>query len=224
LNFTATLQAAAVELNKVNLAYGAVKSMSMTIEYNLFSSYTATTAHESSKGKFIRQNANYYSELLGITTVQNAKHKITINTQEKSLLLSNPDKTPPAPSPVLLDSILRVCSSIDRIDLGAGKKLYQLKFAKLTYYDYERIDIHLGSNQLIEKFVLYFRSAVVLDDNDQNLKKDKPRLEISYSAIILNSEVDTNLFSEKIYVESLGSEGFKPTAAYQTYQFYNLKP
>lgn len=216
--------AAAVDLNKVNLAYSQAKAISMNIEYNLFSSYTATTAYESSKGKFIRQNTSYYSELLGITTVQNTKHKITVSQAEKSLILSNPTPSNSNPSPVALDSILKICSNIKVVDLGEGKRIYQLSFSTLEFFDYERIDIQLGSNQLIEKFVLYFRHAVVLDESDQRLKKEKPRLEITYSAITLNPEVDANLFSEKKYVVALGKNGFQPTPAYTTYQFYNLKP
>lgn len=216
-------QQASADFRKVNEAYTKATSLSMNIGYKLFANYTATAAYESSNGRYIKQNDNYYSELLGIVTVQNAKHKITLNEEQKSLILSNPQQTAKNPSPVMLDSMLKLCSRVEFTDAGEGRKLYRLHFANTPYFEYERIDIQIGSQWLLEKIVFYYRNAVVLDETDKSLQKEKPRLEITYSDINTKPVIAADQFSEKKYVVANG-KSFTATPAYSSYRFLNLKP
>jgi hypothetical protein len=214
---------AVADFRKVNEAYTKATSLSMDISYKLFSNYSTASAYESSIGKYIKQNNNYYSELLGIVTMQNAKHKVTINEAQKSLILSNPQQANQSPSPVMLDSMLKFCSKVESTDLGEGKKLYKLHFTTKSGFEYERIDLEIGSLWMLNRIVLYYRNAVVLNDADKSLQKEKPRLEIVYSAVNLHPTISSDQFSEKKYIVQSGKT-FKAATAYASYRFLNLKP
>ncbi|MCU0436197.1 MAG: hypothetical protein MUC87_22260 [Bacteroidia bacterium] len=223
LSLQLSAQQATADFKKVNEAYQKATSLSMDVGYKLFANYTSASPFESSNGKYIKQNNNYYSELLGIVTVQNAKHKITINQEQKSLILTNPQDAGKSPSPVMLDSMLTLCSKIEFTDLGEGRKLYKLHFATVENFEYDRIDIEIGNNWLLSKLVFFYRKAVILDETNKSLQKEKPRLEITYSSINTQPAISAELFSEKKYIIQSG-KSYKAAPAYADYRFLNLKP
>jgi hypothetical protein len=205
-----------------NAAYSKLKSYRMAVHYRLYTNYTTTTAFESSDGAYIRQDNNIYSSLLGIVTLQNKQAKLTVNSASKTIVVANPDQLTAAPSNLQLDSSLKRCTSIDFVDLGEGRKRYVLHFDRTPFFEYDRMELEFRNDHLLERLVFYYREAVNLDETNATLKKEKPRLEISFSDIDLAPTLAADQFSEQAYILMQGKK-ILPASAYSDYRVLNHK-
>jgi hypothetical protein len=215
-------QTAAAEFRLVNEAYAKAKTLSMDVQYKLYANYTTASAYESSQGKFIRQNDKYYSSLLGITTIQNDNYKISIQDESKTIIVTNPLDQGRAPSLPQLDTVLKRCSSTEIQSLEQGKKRYVLNFEKMAFSEFDRMEIEIDASHFVTKLVLFYRDAVSLDETNTVLKKEKPRLEISYSSINTHPVISEQQFSEKKYFTA-SKKQLILTSTYSAYQLLNYK-
>jgi hypothetical protein len=207
---------------EVNVAYAKASTMSMQVQYNLFTDYTGTIPFESSAGKFIKQGNNYYSSLLGVTTIQNNKLKLSVSENEKTIIVSSPVTAEKAPSLPLIDSMLARCSSSEVKLMENGDKNYILHFEKSAFSEFDRIEIEINADHFVSRLRLFYRQAITLDETNSSLKKDKPRLEISYSSITTNPVIAADQFSEKSYISANGNK-IALTASFATYRLLNYK-
>lgn len=210
------------DVRKVNETYAKTKTVSMKIHYRLFQNYATAIPFEDKTGTFIRQGQNYFSQLLGITTVQNGSVKLSVSDADKTIIVSDADRKIAAPSNVMIDSLIKRCSKVEFTDLGEGRKLYRLRFEKTAFFEYDMIDLQFGSNYFIEKIVLFYREAVVLDETAGNMKKEKPKLEISYSEINTQPVVAADQFSETKYIRKSGKT-FVPATAFANWKVLNYR-
>ncbi len=207
---------------KTNEAYKNAQNLSMNIRYELFTNYTTTAPYETSSGTYIKQGNSYYSSLLGITTIQNRKYKLSISNTDKVIIVTNPVKPGKAPSMVETDTLLKQCSSTLVQTNTDGSTTCVLRFDKVAFSEYDRIEITSGANGFITKMVLFYREALSLDETDPNLKKEKPRLVITYSDINTSPVISEDQFSEKKYIQENGKQ-IICTPAYSTYRILNHK-
>lgn len=210
------------DIRKVNETYAKTKAVSMKIQYRLFQNYVTAIPFEDKSGSYIRQGQNYVSQLLGITTLQNGSLKLSVSDAEKTIIVSDADKKMASPGNEMLDSLVSRCSKIEFTDLGDGRKLYRLRFEKTAFFEYDMIELQIGSTFFVEKLVLYYREAVVLDDTNGSMKKEKPKLEISYSEINTQPVITADQFSETKYVRRSGKT-FLPAAAFANWKILNYK-
>lgn len=210
------------DVRKVNDTYARAKNVSMKIHYRLYQDYSTAVPFEDKTGTYIRQGQNYFSQLLGITTIQNGSTKLSVSDAEKTIIVSDADRKIAAPSNVMIDSLIKRCSKVEFTDLGEGRKLYRLRFEKTAFFEYDMIDLQFGSNYFIEKIVLFYREAVVLDETAGKMKKEKPKLEISYSEINTQPVVAADQFSEAKYIRRSGKTVL-PAAAFKNWKVLNYK-
>ena len=145
-----------------------------------YKSYSATVAEEKSQGYFIKDaKNNYHSFAMGIHTVQNAKLKITVDSVNKSILINDPDKTyTKAVKTDDLSGYLKVCDQIKKIK-GTNYDRFRFEFGKTqTFSAYE---IWTGTDNRIEKLVMFFNAEFPSDPNEEKSAKTKPRAEIIFS-------------------------------------------
>lgn len=207
---------------KTNKAYSDAENISMNIQYDLYSNYTSNAPYESSSGTYIKQGNSYYSNLLGITTIQNKKYKLSISNDEKIIIVGDPVKTGKAPSVVETDTLLKQCSSTEVRKTTEGSTVCVLHFEQVPFSEFDRIEIETSKNGFVTKMVLYYREAISLDETNPQLKKEKPRLVITYSNINTNPTIKPDQFSEKPYISDNGKQ-ITGTPAYSTYRILNHK-
>jgi hypothetical protein len=207
---------------EVNTAYAKASSMSMQIQYKLYTNYISVTPYESSAGEFVKQNNNYYSSLLGITTIQNNKYKLSISDNEKTIIVSDPHASEKSPSVPQIDSMLAKCSSSELKTEANGYKNCILHFEKNPFSEFDRIEIEINTDHFVSKLVMFYREAVTLDETNPSLKKEKPRLEISYSSITAHPVFAEDQFSEKKYISADGKK-IALTPSFATYRLLNYK-
>ncbi|MDQ3110963.1 MAG: hypothetical protein M3R17_13805 [Bacteroidota bacterium] len=218
----ARAQNAKEDFMKVNRNYSAATELGMKIHFALFSDYNGTTPFEVQDGSYLKKGTNFYSDLMGIKTIQNSETRLTVNENDKTIIVSDPLKSSKNPSEVNLDSILSKCSDVVFTDAGQGEKLYRLRFDKTSFFEFDIIDIRIGSDSYIKKLILYYREAVSLDETNSGLKKEKPRLEITYNSITTSPVIEQDQFSEKKYIAGSGKKT-SLLPAFATYRLLNLK-
>lgn len=207
---------------QVNATYAKTPNISMQVQYSLFTNYVSTVPFENSIGFFVKEKGNYYSKLLGITTIQNSRYKLSVNENEKVIIVSNPAESEKAPSLPMIDSMLVRCSSKEVVDLDNGTKRYILHFEKTVFSEFDRIDIEINAAHFVSKLVLFYREAVNLDESNTELKKEKPRLEISYSSINTQPVISQEQFSEKHYINVNGKQ-IVLNSSFSNYRLLNHK-
>jgi len=206
----------------VNSKYAQTENVSMDIKYELFANYSAALPYESSSGSYVKQGSNFCSSLLGITTMQNKKYAVSVSETDKMIVVSNPDKSEKAPSIIEIDSLLKRCTSTEMRKTNDGITVCVLHFENAPFCEFDRIEIEVGTNSFVTSITLFYREAVNLNETDPQLKKEKPKLVITYSNINTNPVIKADQFSEKTYIIDNG-EKITGAPAYSTYRILNHK-
>jgi hypothetical protein len=222
LAFGLKAQTVAEVFKEVNAQYSKTENVSMDIHYELFTNYSAPLAYESSTGTYVKQGSNYYSSLLGITTMQNKKYALSVSENDKMIVVSNPVKIGKAPSLVETDSLLKRCTSTEVKKTTEGNTLCVLHFENAPFSEFDRIEMEVGKNSFITRMTLYYREAVNLNESDPQLKKEKPKLVISYSNINTYPVIKAGQFSERTFIIDNGDK-ITGAPAYSTYRILNHK-
>lgn len=220
----ATVNQVAADFRTVNETYLQTPRLSMKVSYTLFPSYTSTAAFETDKGVYYKDGINSYSELLGIVSLTNSSLSMTLDSNEQTIVVTDaPSKAARNPSLVDLDSLLKVCSSMDSKDAGGGIRYYKLRFDGRAFFEYNAIDVYVNSTtHFLERIILYYRAEMDLDESDSNLAKDRPRLEIRYTDISTSPVFSAEQFSEKKFIRAAGKK-ITCAAAYNGYRLINHK-
>jgi hypothetical protein len=214
---------AAADFIRINEAYADYKKLKMDIDYLLFPDYTATTPFENEKGVFMKENNNTYTELFGITSLNNSKVSLSVDKNEELMVVADPPKKTSIPGVIAFDTLLKICSSIQYAELDGNIKYYRLRFDNVVFSQYNEIDIYFdGGTFLLTKLNLYFREEVDANPDDKINLKEKPRLEITYSAIDTSPVFEVGQFSETHYIRIAGKK-ISCSSGYTKYQLINNK-
>lgn len=222
LAFSLNSQTVAEVFKEVNAKYAKTENLSMDIRYEVFQNYSAPVSYESSSGSFVKQGSYYFSSLLGITTVQNKKYALSVSENDRMIVVSNPTKVGKAPSQVETDSLLKRCTSTEVKKTTGGSTVCVLHFENAPFSEFDRIEIEVGTNSFITSMTLYYRQEVSLNESDPQLKKEKPKLVITYSNINTSPVIKTDQFSERKYIIDNGGK-ITGTPAYSNYRILNHK-
>lgn len=210
------------DFKKVNAFYSNNTNLSMSIMYNLYHDYYTAEVYDSYKGQYKKKGDKLYSDLLGIETISNNKYAVTINKNDKMIVVADPINLSSLPTPVNADSLVKICSSITFSESDEDK-IYKMNFDKSPYFEYKMVEIFINKkNFYLDKLVLYFRDAIKFNYDDIKDKKDTPRVEIIYSNVNNSSITDDSFFSEKKYI--MASNGkYSSVGKFSDYKIVNHK-
>lgn len=219
---TITVEDMTKEIKSIEDFYKGTSAYSIKVTHKTFKNYTTSVMEDQSNGYFIKDaKNNYHSFAMNIRTVQNGKIKITIDSLNQNILISEPDKSFTKEVKVSeLKDLLKVCSKIKKMDSEETDK-YRFEFEKSsTYSAYE---IWTNSDHRIKKLVLFFSIELPSDPDDEKSAKTKPRAEIDFSNYKTGiTPVYKTWFDETKYV-ILKNGIYEPTEKYKKYIVYNLK-
>lgn len=209
-------------IKKIEDFYKNTSSYSLKITHKTFKSHTETKVEDFSNGFFIKDaKNNYHSYSLGIHTIQNAKYKLTIDSTNKSILVSDPDKAFTKEVKVSeLKDFLKICTAIKKYN-GEKNDYYKFEFGKTgTYKAYEII---VNENWQITKIKIYFNTEVLSDPSNEKSAKTKPRGEILFTDYKTGIIPDyKKYFDESQYITVKNNE-FNPTEKFKGFTVYDLR-
>jgi hypothetical protein len=212
---------ASIDFRLVNMAYAQASRLKMDVNYTLFPSYTSTTPFEESRGVFMKQGENSYSNLLGIISLSNSKATVTLDSNEQTIVVADPSTHKSGePNLVELDTLLSTCSSIEFKELE-GVKYYKLKFDGVLFSEYNAIEVFIDSKtNFLGRITMFFRIELDLDEENDRYINEKPRLEIIYTGVTTNPVFTPDQFSETKFVGIRGKI-VTAAAAYAKYRVVN---
>lgn len=202
---------------KINQNYNACKKLSMKMDYELYSNYTAAIPFQKLDGEMKRNSELMAYKIGPIETVRTEKYELVVDHDEQFIaLMEHHTKLFEWDEKMYvgnLDKILLHCESTTYTEEKNNTGCYDIKmkageFAKARlYFDKKTF--------FITKLILFYRGETVLNE-DGNGKKERPRLEITYKNIEENKEFAPNEFSELKYVIKSG-DNFKCIEKYKDY-------
>ena len=187
----------------------------------MYPNYYSPVPTEVLKGFYKKDHALSLTNLLEVETMQNEKYRISADRENKLLVVSKPENKISGISPVDLDSILQFCSSIDYKISYKGYKVYTLNLVD-GYIDFRALEIFINPRTyMLESLSVYFRTAINIDQNDPNSRREIPKVEISYSNLNINPRFPAGLFSERKYVKERNG-ALIASGNYADYEVINL--
>lgn len=217
-------QQAATDFRAVNKAYLGATALQLNVNYTLFPSYTSVVPFEKSNGVYMKQGSNTYSNLLGIITLTNSKAVVTLDSNERTIVVADaPAQSQQGPSLVNLDTLLGTCTSIEYKVLPEGMKYYKLHFGRVPVFEYNAIEVYIDpKTNFLSRITMFFRMEIDLDDRDDVYTKEKPRLEIVYTNVNTHPVFAQDQFSEAKFI-SMRGRLVTAAAAYTSYRVINNK-
>ena len=215
---------AAVDFSNVNETYSSTPLLKMNVSYALFPSYTSTAAFEKSSGVFMKNGNDTYSNLLGIVSISNRNVSVTLDSNEKVIVVANPpSRKKQSPSLIDVDTMLSQCSGIEYKELEGGLKYYKLRFDGIPFSEYNAVEIYIdGKTNFISRLMLYYRVEIDLDEEGPACSKDRPRLEIVYTNVDTRPVFPQDQFSESKMIRASGKT-YIAAPAYSKYRVINNK-
>lgn len=214
------LAAAREDFKKTNAAYSKLTGLSMDTYYAVYSDYQAQNMIEGKNGRYIKFNNLIYTKIDNIETYMMNDKIITINPDNRLIMVGDNKPLQLSPLETDSDSLLAQCSNIELEETNENEKTYKLYFDD-TYSEFSRIEISINLRDLrYKKIVMYYNAPV-------NLKQDfygdaqQPRLEITYNNCKeLNSLPP--LFNEALYI--VNNQGkLKPAPKYYNFRVSDLR-
>ncbi len=195
-------QKARTDFQKVNSLYAATPSYSLDMQYSVFDSHAGGNLVEQKAGKYIKHGDMSYSRLLEIETIVNPRRTITVNHEDRFIVISDTKKMELSPLQTDVQNLLAQCSHIKVQDLGTSERHYTFLFSEEEEEaEFSQIDMVINlKDYSIKKMVLYYNQQLPLTENDYYAKAKKPRLEITYQAFVPLTSVNASLFAETAYV------------------------
>jgi hypothetical protein len=203
---------------RINALYSEQQNISMSLQYSLYENYTSTTASDIQKGKVIKSKDAQFYQLSTFESLNTRKYSIQVDNKKHIVNLSKARKLPGS-MPAGLDTLLASHKEVAFFDPGNGQKAYRIK-TDITQY--EQVDIYFNEKSFaIEKVVLFYRKAINLKNVASKDGKQKPRMEIICSNIILNLQSGNSDLSEKKYFRSI-SKTILLQPQYSGYRLINI--
>lgn len=192
-------------------------SYSVDIRYSTFKGLKSTVPFESSVGYFQKSNNVKQTSILGVTTIDNAKHKITLDSINKIVALNN---SVPTGDVVDLEQYKQMKSYIEFIKKKETKSsiTYLIQYNSKSPISKTQL-VLTKSGQLKSMIVNYAKAKEYRDEND-DLQKDYLWLKmdyLNYSKKIKNKE----LRESQLLLKNNGE--YRLTTKYKTFQLADLR-
>lgn len=190
---------------------------SFKLRYLSFSDHKTKFPTETASGFYTKSGNNYHSYILGVKTVQNASVKISIDSIEKLIILSNPDKiTIPITNTEQLEELIDNTKKVSKRNENKST-VYKIDFKPNDLY--ESYELKLNEHGVTERMT-FFYSTIRDRDYEESIQGKEisvsPRLEIHFDDFKLLSKTKEAFFSEKLYVQ-IDNKSIKKTEGYKAY-------
>lgn len=160
---------AANKLIEIRNAYNRLGSYSVTVKHRYYKSFTNKTPDYEYSGVFAQAPPKYYSNLLGIKTIQNGIYKITLDVSSNLLVVDEADSSYKVQNIDFL-KLLKVCNSVEFSTSNTGTIIH-LQFSQKEPFKAVHLDI--TKKNLINK--------IKLVHNNSDKSSNYPVTEIEYS-------------------------------------------
>lgn len=207
------------DIANMNKFYSEAKSISMKINYRFYSDYTSDVVLDEYNGLYKLQGQNIFSDILGVTSVQDSKTRLAIDKSEQYIQVLRPDTLKRKPMSFNeLDKFIEVNKGLSYQGEKGKNKVYRLNLdAKKFACNYIEIFIN-NEDYHLSKIIFFYNKNNVLYEGDA--KFSSPRAEVTYSEVSKNKNIPETYFDIGKYVTK--SDGkFKLTKEYQEYQLFN---
>lgn len=201
-------------LQKSKVFYDDKEQFQMNTSYNLYVG-SSNKAIESYKGLFVKKNKNYYSKIGATEFVIIGKNMIKIDNESKLMQHLSYDNS----SEQVIYDMIKYCDNFGTFELKSegNEWVCILKSREFTFVPYSKILIYLSKNDFsISKQVLFLLNQVPVKDSNGKERYSFPKLEISFSDINLNKEVNS-YFNINDYLV-VKKDKYAPGKKYITYQ------
>lgn len=207
----------AEDFKAINEKFRSTGTLSEAIIYKMFDSYTAEKPSSVYPGFYIRKGNNIHTSLLSVESVQNNTLSIAVDTINKVIVITDPQKKNASEIQVVeLEKVLGLCSGVFEKN-EKQMHAYRLEFTQ-PQSQYKVIEIEVSKDNFIKKIVLYFNQPV----KGKNGKKEKPKVEIAYENINEHPSVEEQEFSEHKFIDI--KEGtYTPKHRYNSFRVINQK-
>jgi hypothetical protein len=202
---------------KINQKYNATKKVSMKMDYTLYANYTTITPFQKEKGEMKRNDELMSYKVGPIETVRTEKYELVIDNDEQVIaMMEHHTKLFSWDEKMYvgnLDKILPYCESTSYTEEKDNQGCYDIK---MKSGEYSRAKLYFDKKTFfITKLILFYRKETILNQDGVG-KKEKPRLEITYTDIQESPVFAANEFSESKYVVK-GGKNFKCIEKYKDY-------
>lgn len=202
------------DIARINKSYENISQLEMKSEYRWFASRTAVEPIHTANGFLQRSPNGSYHKLGPTETLINQEYAISVNHEEKIVLLQiAPEKIEPLPLEIPLDTLLGICKSYSFEEFG-GKPSYliEIKSAYADKFDKMRF-VFNPRTYLIDQVILF-----PLEDPDA--PGEFPRLEIDFFEVKTDVDFEMDLSEDRFVIQKESSWYLKP--AYTDYRLLNL--
>jgi hypothetical protein len=186
---------------KATAWFSSTSNCSVNIAYSSFSDHVTQKAYDHSEGFYRRDNQFVHVSSMGITTIQNKKIGLVVDSINQYLVLRN--KAEIVSSPVDNNSLTELLNNVKAIkkqSIANGETAYRIEFRPNAIY--EAFEFRINAKGLFTMITYYYDKEVQEDEDDPASLKGRPRMEIVFSGYQLNVKFDYDKeFSEKKYLE-----------------------
>ncbi len=203
------------DLLAMNKAYISAKSFQMNIEIKSFTTAADTKPLFDYKGRAVSSEGNYYTSIMGRTTIFNKRSVLLVDDKQKIILYKKNKKDAKAQNGFSI-------AKLDSAMVLAGKNV-QVKYL-LNSAEEKRIQIAY-KNSLIDKLELAINPdnntivQVVYYYNTENpeFNNSAAKVTVDYSDIVLNKPIADSYFSENKFI-TIKKNKITPLNNYAKYQ------
>lgn len=170
------------------------------IKYSSFTDHTSTKAYDQSVGFYKRDKNNVHVSSMGVTTIQNEKICLVVDTVNQIIVLKNKTELNTAPvDSKSLSELLDNVKSLKKQNAG-DETLYQMEFKPNELYS--SFEFRINTKGQFASITYYYSKEVKEDEDDKKSMIGKPRMEIAFSGYESNVKFNyENEFSEKRFVK-----------------------
>jgi cobalamin biosynthesis Mg chelatase CobN len=197
-------------------------SYSMNIKHTSFEGHESVVHYEQVTGFIHRDGSNYHSLILGQRTVQNEKIKLVIDSAEKSILITTPDKSFDPITEDALKKSMEGCNIIKTRALSKDANAYRLEYKKGNAL--EATEYFTAEGGRITKMVMYYSELTYDPGFREKLEKYKPRVEIEFGDFKTGVRFNfKNEFDETHYIVFDGKK-YSGAGDYKNYHVFDTRP
>lgn len=178
-------------LGELKSYYKAHPNYSVKIDHYLYESFSSTSISEHYKGFYSKEGEKEFSQILGVTTIQNQQHRLVVDTNAKTILLINPLKVVAEEELLNLNSkeLIATCESVNCIDSSGVRTLtfnfksfqYPLKKLTLIIVHHRLTLIEMLHNEAVESESgkkIVPKTKIVYSDYKEKFRIPKGKLQI----------------------------------------------
>lgn len=197
--------------------YNTMESLQMNVSVQLFRLSNDNAPMQQSQGKVFKDGFNYYSEMMGRTTLINKRCAVIIDNNNKVLLYSEPEgkaSKEKESTEVLPDSVLFGTGKLKTV--SNKNNLHCIEIVNDKDAQYRKIEMTINTlTKTLERIDYYFKPS-----EGRNPVFEK--MTIIYSGIVINGKVSEDIFSEKKYI-SVSRDKITGLGKYAAYEIIDQR-